>query len=478
MDQDTLRKVVDELRGLLPGKFLGRIFQLSSYSLVIDFGLKGAGHLFISCEPASPRLYLTQRKTRDLQRQSIPTGAFAQALKTSLFNGKLVSIEQDEQERIVRFLFSVETELGDIEPRVLVAQLTGRSTNTFLLNADGRIIYRLREIKGDGQQVGEEYEPPRQMKTGSRETPIDIGEGTSPSKAVEEHYSRLESKQAFEATVKQLSSTVRREISKAKKLKANLLKDLAAHGNPDEHKRLGELLMGNVGTAKRSGSKVALKDYYADGMPTIELEVEENKSLQEAAGEYFSRYTKSKRAVEELGKRLSGIEKTLAQLSEKQQRLEEAIASGDEALLSELAPAKTAATTTRRKKSAPATLPGMRHYRSSDGYEVIVGRAARDNDNLTFRVAKPNDLWLHAGDYPGSHVIVRNSTRKEIPHRTILEAAQLAAKFSQAGKDSRVTVHYTPRKFISKPKGAAPGLVRMSTFRSITVEPAENIERQ
>ena len=119
----------------------------------------------------------------------------------------------------------------------------------------------------------------------------------------------------------------------------------------------------------------------------------------------------------------------------------------------------------------------MRHYRSSDGYEVIVGRAARDNDTLTFRVARPNDLWLHAGDYPGSHVVVRNSSRKDIPHRTIIEAAQLAAKFSQAGEDSKVTVHYTHRKFLSKPKGAAPGLVRMSTFRSITVAPGENIER-
>jgi len=119
----------------------------------------------------------------------------------------------------------------------------------------------------------------------------------------------------------------------------------------------------------------------------------------------------------------------------------------------------------------------MRRYQTSDGYEVLVGRTARDNDQLTFRVARPNDLWLHAADYPGSHVVVRNATRKEIPQRTIIEAAQLAAKFSQAGADSKVTIHYTPRKFLTKPKGAAPGLVRMSTFKTINVEPGENIER-
>ena len=106
-----------------------------------------------------------------------------------------------------------------------------------------------------------------------------------------------------------------------------------------------------------------------------------------------------------------------------------------------------------------------------------MGRTARDNDQLTFKVARPNDLWLHSSDYPGSHVIVRNSSQVEIPQRTIIEAAQLAAKFSQASKDSKVAIHYTRRKFISKPKGAAPGLVRLSTFKTITVEPSESIER-
>ena len=129
------------------------------------------------------------------------------------------------------------------------------------------------------------------------------------------------------------------------------------------------------------------------------------------------------------------------------------------------------------RKKAASEVAGARRYRSSDGYEILVGRAARDNDNLTFRVARPHDLWLHAADYPGSHVVVRNPTRADIPHRTIVEAAQLAAAFSQAKRDAKVDVHYTQRKFLAKPKGAAPGLVRMSSFRSITVEPRESVER-
>ncbi len=130
-----------------------------------------------------------------------------------------------------------------------------------------------------------------------------------------------------------------------------------------------------------------------------------------------------------------------------------------------------------RSTKAPASVARVRRYRSSDGYEILVGRAARDNDELTFRTARPYDLWLHAADYPGSHVVVRNPTRKEIPHRTIIEAAELAANFSQASANAKVDVHYTQRKFLSKPKNSAPGLVRMSAFRSLAVEPREGIER-
>ena len=107
----------------------------------------------------------------------------------------------------------------------------------------------------------------------------------------------------------------------------------------------------------------------------------------------------------------------------------------------------------------------------------MLAELARDNDNLTFRIARPHDLWFHAGDYPGSRVVVRNPTRKEIPQRTVIEAAQLAGRFSQASDDAKVVIHYTERKFLSKLKGAAPGLVRLSSFRSITVEPKEDIQR-
>lgn len=445
--------------------------------MAIDFGLRSDGYLFISTEPAAPRVHLVKRSLRDLQKESISLSAFAHAARAVLGGGILSSVTKDLDERIVRLAFSVTDELGDPHCRSMVVQLTGRSANLFLLDSAGVITHAFRESKGGGQQIGDPYRPPAQSKPSAPEQPITRGEFPTLSAAVDEYYRQLDSRNAFESVAKNLMATLRKEINRRKKLKANLKKDLAAHGHPEEHKRLGDLLLANIPNAERDHDRVKLKDYYAEGAPTIEVQIDENDSLQEAAAESFSRYSKSKRAVEEIGTRMVQIDRELRKLEEKQSKLEEAIAAGDEAALAEFADPKVRTTASQKKEKAPATLPGMRHYRSSDGYEVIVGRTARDNDNLTFRVARPNDLWLHAGDYPGSHVIVRNSSRKEIPHRTIIEAAQLAAKFSQAGKDSKVAVHYTLRKFIAKPKGSASGLVRMSSFRTITVEPGENIER-
>ena len=486
MHQETLKEIVAELAELLPGHFLGKIFQLSAFSLAIDFGLKAEGYLFISIEAAAPRLYLIKRSVRELEKAAAPLSAFAQSLRANLGGGNVFSITKDQAERVVRVSLSVVDELGDSRDFELVAQLTGRSANLFLINSAGTIIHAWRTPRGEGQQPGEQYQPPtRQAKTapGATANPVSAatrlirGESASISAAADKHYRALEVAHEFDSLAGNLVARVRKEIAKRKKLQANLEKDLLAHGNPEGHKRLGDLLLANIANAKRVGNRVTLIDYYAEGTPLLEMEIDENTSLQEAASESFSRYSKAKRAVEEIGTRLVQLERELGQLDEKRLRLEAAIARRDATAIAEFEEPKDKPSQRLKKEKASLTIPGMRRYLSSDGYEVLVGRTARDNDQLTFRVARPNDLWLHAGDYPGSHVIVRNSSRSDIPHRTIIEAAQLAAKFSQASKDSKVAIHYTRRKFLAKPKGAAPGLVRMSSFKSITVEPGENLER-
>lgn len=465
--QEVIRRVVKELRAELSGRYFGKIYQLSPISFAIDFGLRG-DFLLISVDPSNPRFYLTHRRTRELEKQSLALNAFGQMLRTKLSGAHFVSISKDPLDRIVRLTFRS----GDSFWR-LVVQLTGRTADIFLLDELNRIVTVLRE--DTETRLHQVYQPPpRPLK----ESPATLNlEDGPPSAQLDKHFAAIDAARAFDSKAKAIRSRLTRSIRQQVKLCQHLNEDLVRHGDPEEHKRTGDLLLANIATAVREGNKVQVTDYYAEGAPTIEIEIDENRSLQDEATARFRQYTKAKHAAEEIAGRLKQIDRETTALERRLEQLDQIIQARDVTALDSFEKPAPAPKVQPKKSAKPEKLSGVRRYLSTDGYEILVGRAARDNDNLTFRIAQPNDLWMHAGDYPGSHVVIRNPTRKEIPHRTIIEAAQLAGRFSQASDDTKVVVHYTERKFLSKPRGAAPGLVRLSRFRSITVEPKEAVER-
>jgi predicted ribosome quality control (RQC) complex YloA/Tae2 family protein len=461
MDDGSISAVVAEIAPLLIGRGPGKLFQLGPFSLAIDFGLRDRGLLFISVEPAQPRLYLIKRRVRDLEKQSSALGHFALWLKKELSHTAAVSIDKDDGERVVRLHFAGNDELGREHERVLLIQLTGRAANLFLLSSEGTILSQARAGRGVGQLVGEKYQPPPQqgIRRSERKSTIDL-KGNSVSEALDAHYSASAAERDLQTQEEAAQAKLRKQISQRRKLLTKLEADLASHANYEQHKRIGDLLLANVASAKRTGNRVRFVDYFAEGAPECEIELDEKVTLPEEAASRFEMYSRSKRALRQITARIKQVKSEIAQLSEPT-----ALVGG---LLSE-----PPASAGRLKPKPEKKIPGTRRYLSSDGFEILVGRAAKDNDNLTFKIARPNDLWLHAADYPGSHVVVRNPTRKDVPHRTLIEAAQLAAYFSHAKQDPKVDVHYTQRKFLSKPKGAAPGLVRMSRFKSMTVQPNE-----
>lgn len=108
-----------------------------------------------------------------------------------------------------------------------------------------------------------------------------------------------------------------------------------------------------------------------------------------------------------------------------------------------------------------------------ESFEILVGRGEDDNDTLTFEVAEPDDLWLHVGHgTPGSHVVVRNPTKGEIPRAVIDRAASLAAWYSKARSAAKVDVHYCKASAVSKPRGAPAGLVELASHKNVRVKPA------
>jgi len=278
-----------------------------------------------------------------------------------------------------------------------------------------------------------------------------------------------------------MKQSLSREVNKRIATISAMESDRLRFEDPERLKRYGDLLLANLANARVSATFAIVLDYYDPEQSEIEIEIPEGATLQEAASDYFVRYQKARRALAAIASRESEVSRKLDGLKDLLSKLDEAPTSFNvEAVSKSLHQLLgTGKGTARGKRSRPIRRPEIvgRRFRSTDGYEIVVGRNDRDNDFITFRVAKPHDIWLHAADYPGSHTIIRNPSRGTLPHRTITEAAELAAFYSQAKHEGKAAVHYAQKKFVSKPPRAKPGLVRLSSFKTIMVETRCELER-
>jgi len=119
---------------------------------------------------------------------------------------------------------------------------------------------------------------------------------------------------------------------------------------------------------------------------------------------------------------------------------------------------------------AEPRLDGVRMITSSEGWVILVGRTARDNDRLTFKIAAPDDIWLHAAGAPGAHVVIRNPDRRaSAPAGTLAEAARLALWFSEARSEAAGDVQWTRRKNVRRARGGTSGMVLLKRFETIRV---------
>lgn len=262
-----------------------------------------------------------------------------------------------------------------------------------------------------------------------------------------------------------------RETAKLEKLIANLHGDLDRHGDAARWKRYGDLLLANATNAIRQGDTLLVVDYFAPETPELAIEAEAGKTTSETAEGYFRRYTKSRNAAQKVAERLEVTEAKLAAAIERLAAIDRAIENSDIQFLMEEAGVKPSVAEKQGRKKIEVAFKGARRFTSSEGYEILVGKKAADNDFLTFRIAKSRDIWMHAADYPGSHVVVRKRGAHDIPHQTLIEAAQIAAFYSDARGLGKASVRYTEKKFVNKPKRAPAGRVSIADFKTLVVEP-------
>ncbi len=470
--------IASEIEAAILGRRFSKILRLSRFEYALDFDLPNSLFLYLNIAPADPRTYLVRRRYRELEKTSLPPTPLVSLLNKSLAGAMVESVKQVENERVIRITFAT----GSGENReefVLVFQLTGRSTNLFLVNSAGIITDCANFKKIDGQQPGSIYSVPVRAARGETPPSVSIPQGsaTSFSGMLDRRYSELTERRDFENLAASARRQLDQKLTKMQALAAKLREDMASHGDPEKWKRIGDLLLANP-AARREDNAFVVTDYYDPNLSEICIEAKASESIPETAQRYFKRGSKAKNALGAISGKLEKVESEIESLFSLRANLEAAISTGEITALSEFTRQPGAAEAAKSKSKQPDTLGYARKFVSADGFEILVGKKAKDNDYLTFREARSNDIWLHAADYPGSHVVIRNPNRREIPHQTLLEAASLAAFYSQGKKQPKAAVNYTQRKFVHKPRGAAAGLVRLASFKTILVEPNPPRERE
>jgi predicted ribosome quality control (RQC) complex YloA/Tae2 family protein len=295
------------------------------------------------------------------------------------------------------------------------------------------------------------------------------------------YHEAIEKTRRVAARNEALRAIVRGEIRRLWEAEKRMASDLEGLGDPDVSRRSGEALLAGIGRARRVGDHVWVPDPYdADGSE-IEVAAPAGRTLQVAADEHFQRSRRARRGREMTGERLTATRSRLRrferiQANEEGGRDEDTADRIEAALRAEGIPIGIGQGTRAGRVAARAEPPrveGVRLLMSRDGFSILIGRTGKDNDRLTFKLAGPEDFWLHAAGVPGAHVIVRNPGRVARPPRTTLEeAATAAAWFSDAREAGQADVQWTRRKNVRRLRGAPPGTVTLKRFETLRVRPA------
>lgn len=239
----------------------------------------------------------------------------------------------------------------------------------------------------------------------------------------------------------------------------------------------GELLTANLYRLEKGQTEAVLENYYEEGAPPVTIPLDSTLTPNENSQAYFKKYLKAKNTREALASRIEQARQELAYLEGIRTALELAADLPEVAeVRQELqeqgylkeAPRPGAGKNKQKEKHVPKPLS----LRSSDGFELFVGKNNKQNDYLTLRLAREEDIWLHTKDIPGAHVVIRTEGR-QVPPATLEEAATLAAYFSKGRGSGAVPVDFTLKKHVHKPRGAKPGLVIYEKQRTIMAAPDE-----
>lgn len=274
-----------------------------------------------------------------------------------------------------------------------------------------------------------------------------------------------------------LVSLVKKEAARLEKKLRLYTASMDETADMEQYRLYGELLTANLYRLEKGQDEAVLENYYVEDSPLISIALDLNLTPNENSQAYFKKYLKAKNTREALESRIDQARSELAYLDGVKISLEQA------SDLLELAEVKQElqeqgyirnTTTNKKNKQKDKLVPKPLVLHSSEGFQLLVGKNNKQNDYLTLKLARDEDIWLHTKDIPGAHVIIRTGGKK-VPAVTLEEAASLAAFFSKGRESANVPVDYTLKKYVHKPRGSKPGMVIYERQRTIMASPDEKL---
>lgn len=290
------------------------------------------------------------------------------------------------------------------------------------------------------------------------------------SKATEEYFYKKDLHERIMQKTQGLRKSLQIKLDRVKTKMQKQIDEINQAQNLDEYAKAGQLLTANIYQMDKGMKEIEVYDYLTEGSPLVSILLNPDWTPSENIQDYYKKYNKAKARIRELTDQLE-------QTKNENDYLENVFVSINnidsleaiEDIKDEMAREGYYSQVNIKKKTEKTPSKPL-EFTASDGTLILVGKNNTQNDRLTFKIASPNDIWLHTKDIPGSHVIIK-ATLETVSQDALQEAAMLAAYYSKSQASSQVPVSYTPRKNVKKPKGAKPGMVIYTDYKTIYVTP-------
>jgi predicted ribosome quality control (RQC) complex YloA/Tae2 family protein len=451
----------------LAGSQIQKVIQSGFDVLALRvYGRSGARTLLAVIRSGVCRLHET---FRDIPANDKPL-RFGELLKSRIMNGWIEEAVQLGGDRIVRF-----TVRRGERRFLLYFRLWSNAANVLLCEPDGKIIDAMRRLPKRGETGGSYYRP-EQANPPARTDVYSVRELDGAeifNKKIDGWYAEQGGTLSLDALRAEAARRFEGAISRLEAALSRLREKEADYSDAARLKEYGDIIMANMhrfGTAppERPGTDgagwIEADDFYSGGGP-IRIKIDPKQSAADNAAVYYGQYRKAKSGLDSVRETIAGAE---AEIARQQERLERLLSETNPFRLQKLvdgskreAGRETAGAAGERKR------PGLLFRRG--GWTIIVGRSAKENDELLRRHVKGNDLWLHARDFAGSYVFIKQRSGKTVPLPALLDAANLALFYSKGRNAGRGELFYTQVKYLRRAKNGPKGLVIPTQEKNLTV---------